>query len=60
MTKAPRLDIDGLIHKALRAAMGATLTAVGRIDALEARRPGSSLVCSKSFARISLHATGTN
>jgi hemerythrin-like domain-containing protein len=35
MANAPRFDIYGLIHKALRAAMGETLTAVGRMDALD-------------------------
>lgn len=35
MTDAPRFDIYGLIHKALRAAMGEALTAVGCMDALD-------------------------
>jgi len=35
MTNPPRFDIYGPIHKALRAVMGETLTAVGRMDALD-------------------------
>ncbi len=35
MTNPPRFDIYDLIHKALRAVMGETLTAVGRMDALD-------------------------
>ncbi len=35
MTASPRFDIYALIHKALRAAMGEVLTAVGRMDALD-------------------------
>ncbi len=44
-TGAPRLDLYGPIHKALRSAMGDTLARVGRMDVADAQDRADALAC---------------
>jgi hypothetical protein len=52
MTNTPRFDIYGLIHKALRAVMGETLTAVGRMDALDDGETAATLARVRSLLAL--------
>jgi hypothetical protein len=52
MTNTPRFDIYGLIHKALRAVMGETLTTVGRMDALDDGETAAALARVRSLLAL--------
>jgi hypothetical protein len=52
MTNTTRFDIYGLIHKALRADMGETLTAVGRMDALDDGETSATLARVRSLLAL--------